>query len=136
MSNRIVLLCLAGLVACQITGAAQAGNELGGEDWLRGKNTSENTVLLGFKVYHLNPMTQIRGLKGESMGLDDLVWVPELESYAEIPRVPSLWVKFDATQVGTQLVLNWIELSIDQEGMDPTHLPGGVDEYGRLPGSQ
>jgi hypothetical protein len=135
MPIRIALLSLAGLVACVIAGAAHAG-DLGGEDWLRGKNTSEGSVLLGFKVYRLGPATQIRGLKGEKLELEDLIWVPELESFAEPPRVPSLWVKFDATQVGTQLILNWIELSIDQEGMDQTHMPGGVDAYGRLPGSQ
>lgn len=135
MPIRIMLLSLAGLLACLIAGAARAG-ELGGEDWLRGKNSAEGTVLLGFEVYHLGAATQIRGLKGEKLGLEDLIWVPELESFAVPPRVPSLWVRFDATRVGTQLILNWIELSIDQEGMDQTHMPGGVDAYGRLPGSQ
>ena len=136
MSIRIVLLSLAGLLACLIAGAADAGSDLGGEQWLRGKNTSEGTVLLGHKVYHLQATTQILGLKGEKLTLEDLIWVPELASYSPEPRVPTLWVKYDATLVGTRLILNWIQLSIDQEGMDQTQLPSGVDSYGRLLGDK
>jgi hypothetical protein len=134
MRIRIVSAVLTGLMACLFADAAMAGSDLNGENWLRGKNTSEGTVLLGHKVYHLGAMTQIRGLKGEQLSLDDLIWVPELTSFATEPRVPTLWVEYDATLVGTRLVLNWIQLSIEQEGMDQTRLPSGVDPYGRLLG--
>lgn len=136
MRIRIVSLFLTGLTACLLAGVATAGGDLGGENWLRGKNTSEGTVLLGHKVYHLGAATQIRGLKGEQLSLDDLIWVPELASYAREPRVPTLWVEYDATLVGSQLILNWIQLSIAQEGMDQTQLPSGVDSYGRLLGGE
>jgi len=136
MRIRIVSIFLTGLAACLFAGAATAGSDLNGKDWLRGKNTAEGTVLLGHKVYHLGAMTQIRGLKGEQLTLDDLVWVPELASFSTEPRVPTLWVEYDATLVGTQLMLNWIQLSIDQEGMDQTQLPSGVDSYGRLLGDK
>lgn len=136
MQIRIVQLAVAGLVACLIAGVANAGGDLSGENWLRGKNTAEGTVLLGHEVYHLGAMTQIRGLKGEQLTLDDLVWVPELASFDKEPRVPTLWVEYDATRVGTQLRLNWIQLSINKEGMDPTQMPDGMDAYGRIPGSQ
>lgn len=131
MKIRIALGILTALAVMLTAGAGFADSELHGEDWLRGKHSGDGAVLLGHKVYHLGAQTQIRGLKGERLSLDDLIWVPELESLAKEPRVPTLWVEFDATLVGNRLVLNWIQLSANKEGMDRTQLPASVDRYGR-----
>ena len=136
MKIRFLPIALIALAVCAISGAAGADNDLRGAHWLRAKNSAEGTVLLGQKVYHVGATTQIRGLKGEQLRLADLVWVPEVESFSPPPRVPTLWVEYDATLVGTQLRLNWIQLSLDQEGLDQTQLPPGVDSYGRLLGTR
>jgi hypothetical protein len=134
MQIRPALAWVATIAICCIAGSAGADDELAGHDWLRGKNTEQQAVLLGHQVYQLNARTQILGLEGQVMSLDDLVWVPELESLDQVPRIPTLWVEYDATRVGDRLILNWVKLTLDQEGLDLTRM-NEVDRYGRLPAS-
>ena len=124
MSMRtLTLRSLAAALALCLASAAAADSHLGGMDWMWGKNTEQGAVLIGKRVYHLAAHTQISGYEQERLSLPDLVWVPELESLAKKPRVPNLWVEFDATEVGDRLVLNWVKLSRQQEGMGASGPP-------------
>jgi hypothetical protein len=137
MQTRIVLSCLGTALACLLATTAGADGELDGHDWLRGKNTEHQAVLIGHDVYHLGAQTQIKGLDGETLSLADLIWIPELEDLEKIPRVPTVWVEYDATRVGDRLLLNWMQLSIDQEGLDHVRLQEhDRDRFGRIPGGR
>lgn len=132
MMKRMIVTTLAiTALLCGFGTASANEGLLNGHNWMRGKNTPSNSVLIGKRVYELGAHTQIVGLQEERLTLDDLIWVPELESLSRIPRVANLWVEYDATQVGDRLILNWVRLSIDQEGMDQTQMDG-VDRYGRI----
>ena len=137
MQTRIVLSCLGAAMACLLAATAGADDELHGHDWLRGKNTEQQAVLIGHAVYQLGAQTQIKGVDGETLSLGDLIWIPELESLEKIPRVPTVWVEYDATRVGDRLLLNWVQLSLDQEGLDHVRLQEhDRDRFGRIPGGR
>ena len=130
LRHLIAALAVSGLLGP--VGSASA-DELRGGAYVRGKNAEHTAVVLGETVYQVGAHTQILGFDGERLSLGELDMVPELESLERFSRVPTFWVEYDATRVGDRLILNWMQLSAAQEGIDPTFR----DEYlKRAPGSR
>ena len=115
--------------------AAWAGDDaLRGTAYVRALSKQHDAVVLGDTVYHLGAHTQVTGFDGERVSLADLDGVPEVESLEQRTPLPTLLVEFDATRVGDRLILNWLQLSLAQEGIDPVARQQWLERHGKLRG--
>jgi len=98
--------------------ASTADDELNGEGWVRGRIDSERSLVINDSVYRVTPRSILRGIDGQRLRFEKLTDVVEVQSLERAPERVATWARYDATEVGGQLVLNWLELSDEHEGAD------------------